>query len=275
MSSNRCHSLVIVLATSLAAAPGTLAQGFAAAISPSRFELRAQPGEILRESITVLNPAELPADYLFRTIDWQLDEASGVEYLEDVLAADSCRPWVALERRTVTIRNGDSRNYRFEVHVPADAKPGLCRFAILIEPAAASAARVGDGQVALPVVGRYAVITYVTIGDAAAEIEYLGLSKVDNNGLQLPAITVRNSGSAHDRAFGQITAEDAAGRRFSLIPSTFPVLPGRTETLALAAETDRAGSSPITLENQLQFPVRLRGSIEIGGQTIEIDGSVD
>jgi len=265
---------MLILATSLAAAPGTLAQGFAAAISPSRFELRAQPGDVVRETITVLNPGERPADYLFRTIDWQLDEASGIQYLEDVLGPDSCRPWVTLERRTVTIGGGDNRNYRFEVQVPADAAPGLCRFAILIEPPA-STARVAEGEVALPVVGRYAVITYVTIGDAAAKIEYLGLSRIDTNGLELPAITVRNSGNAHDRAFGQITAEDAAGRRFSLTPSTFPVLPGRTETLALAPETDRAGASPITLENQLQYPVKLRGTVEIAGQTIEIDSTVD
>lgn len=275
MNWKHCLSLVFLPAIALASAYGVFAQGFAAAISPSRLELSAEPGDVVRETITVLNPASLPADYLFRTVDWQLDDSSGIQYLEDTLAEDSCRPWVTLERRTVTIRNGDSRNYRFEVHVPADAKPGLCRFAILIEPAEAHTARVADGEVALPVVGRYAVITYVTIGDARAEIEYLGLSKTDNNGLTLPAITVRNAGSAHDRAFGQITAVDAAGRRVSLVPSTFPVLPGRTETLALAAETDTAGSSPITLENQLEYPVELRGSIEIGGQTIEIDDIVE
>lgn len=275
MNSKSCLSLALFPAIALATAYGVFAQGFAAAISPSRFELHAKPGDVVRESITVLNPSGQPADYLFRTVDWELDDASGIQYIEDTLADGSCRPWVALERRTVTIRNGDSRNYRFEVHVPADAPPGLCRFAILIEPAAAYTARIADGEVALPVVGRYAVITYVTIGDAAAEIEYLGLSKVDINGLALPAITVRNSGRTHDRAFGQIAAVDAAGRRVSLVPSTFPVLPGRTETLALVPETDAAGTSPVTLGNQLQYPLQLRGSVEIGGKTLAIDSTVE
>jgi len=275
MSSKRCLSKILPLALAFAAASPAFGQGFAAAISPSRFELTAQPGAVIRETITVLNPAEMPSDYLFKTVDWQLDDRSGVQYLEDTLAEGSCRPWVALERRTVTIRGGDSKTYRFEVHVPADAAPGLCRFAILIEPSSAYTVHLADGELSMPIVGRYAVITYVTIGDAAAQVEYLGLSKTDNNGLALPAITVRNTGTAHDRAFGQITAVDAAGERVSLTPSTFPVLPGRTEILALAPETEVSGSSPLTLEHQLQYPVKLRGSIEIGGQTIELDETVE
>jgi hypothetical protein len=275
MNSKLCLSQAIMLAMSLATCSAASAQGFAAAISPSRFELHAKPGETVRESLTVLNPSTTPADYLFKTVDWALDDSSGIQYLEESLLDGSCRPWVTLERKTVTIRNGASRGYRFEVQVPEDAAPGLCRFAILIEPAEAYTAHIGEGDLALPVVGRYAVITYVTIGDAAAAIDYLGLSKADNNGLLLPAITVRNTGTTHDRAFGQITAVDGAGTRVSLIPSSFPVLPGRTETLALAPESDPQGRSPITLEHQFMYPVKLRGSIEIAGQSIEIDATLE
>ena len=273
MSLKRCHNLLLLPA--LAIAIDVLAQGFAAGISPSRFELKAEPGAVIRETVTILNPGANDAEYLFRTVDWELDEASGIQYVEDTLTAGSCRPWVRLERRNVTVRAGANRNYRFEVHVPADAAPGLCRFAILIEPSEAYTARIGDGGFSVPIVGRYAVISYVTIGDAAAEIEQLGLSRVESNGLQLPAITVRNTGTAHDRATGQVTAVDATGTRFSLIPSSFPVLPGRTERLAFLPETDSSGRSPITLDRQLQFPVRMDGRIEIGGQSIAIDATID
>jgi hypothetical protein len=166
-------------------------------------------------------------------------------------------------------------NYRFEVHVPADAASGLCRFAIMIEPAEAFTAQLSEGGLTLPIVGRYAVITYVTIGEAAAVIENLGLNRTDSNGLDLPAIVVRNTGNAHDRASGQVTAVDASGARYSLIPSSFPVLPGRTETLALMPETDASGQSPLSREHQLEYPVQLRGRVEIAGQSIEIDATID
>jgi hypothetical protein len=275
MNSKLCHNLLLLPALAIAVAVEVLAQGFAAGISPSRFELEAEPGAVIRETVTILNPGSADAEYLFRTVDWQLDEASGIQYQEDTLAEGSCRPWVRLERRNVTIRAGASRSYRFEIHVPADATPGLCRFAILIEPSEAYTAQIGDGGVSLPIVGRYAVISYVTIGDAAAVIENLGLGRVDSNGLQLPAITLRNTGTAHDRASGQITAVDATGTRFSLVPSNFPVLPGRTEKLAFLPETDTSGQSPITLERQLLYPVQLDGRIEIGGQSIAIDAMID
>ncbi len=275
MSLKRCHSLFLLPALAVAIAIDVYAQGFAAGISPSRFELEGEPGTVIRDTVTILNPGQAEAEYLFRTVDWELDESSGIEYTEDTLAEGSCRPWVQLERRNVTVRAGASRSYRFEVHVPADAAPGLCRFAILIEPSEAYTARLGEGELSLPIVGRYAVITYVTIGDAAAVIENLGLSRIESNGLQLPAITVRNSGTAHDRASGQITAVDATGTRFSLVPSSFPVLPGRTEKLAFLPETDTAGKSPLTLERQLQYPVRLDGRIEIGDQSIEIDATIE
>jgi hypothetical protein len=276
MKSKLFPSLLLVLpALALAVSIHVFAQGFAAGISPSRFELEADPGAVIRDTVTILNPSEADAEYLFRTVDWELDDASGIQYIEDTLADGSCRPWVRLERRNVTVRAGASRNYRFEVHVPADATPGLCRFAILIEPTEAYTARIGDGELSLPIVGRYAVISYVTIGDAAAVIENLGVSRIESNGLQLPAITVRNSGTAHDRASGQVTAVDASGTRFSLVPSNFPVLPGRTERLAFLPETDTSGQSPITAQRQLQYPVRLNGRIEFGSESIEIDATID
>jgi hypothetical protein len=272
MKSKLCLSLVLL---PLLVARPAFGQGFAAGISPSRFELDAEAGSVLRDTVTIMNPAERDAGYRIRTADWQLDDRSGVQYLEDTLAEGSCRPWVRLERETISIRAGANMNYRFEVHVPPDAASGLCRFAIIIEPAEAYTAQLGDGGLSVPIVGRYAVITYVTIGDAAAVIENLGLTKTNSNGLELPAIMLSNTGTAHDRAAGQVTAVDASGARFSLIPSDFPVLPGRTETLALMPETDAQGRSPLSLEHQLQFPVTLRGRIDIAGESIGIDATVD
>jgi hypothetical protein len=248
-----------------------LAAGFAAGISPSKFELRASPGDIVRDTVTILNPAGEPADYLLRTADWQLNDASGIEFIEDSLAEGSCRPWVKLERRTLQVRAGEQRTYRFEVHVPEDALPGLCRFAILIEPAEPFRAELGDSGVSFPIVGRFAVITYVTIGEAQAAIEYLGLGATLVKEQALPTLMLRNVGNSYDRAFGQVTATDSANQRITLIPSDFPVLPGRTESIVLSPETrpDRPG------DFRFSYPLTLEGRIEIGGQTIRIEETFD
>ena len=47
--------------------------------------------------------------------------------------SDSCRPWVAIERREITVPGGGRYRFRFEVEPPADAPPRECRFALMIE----------------------------------------------------------------------------------------------------------------------------------------------
>lgn len=252
--------------------PHAMAGSFGAGISPSKFELRAKPGQVLRDTITVLNPGEDASDYQFRTADWRLDDSRNVKFFEDELLEDSCRPWVRLERKTVRIRASGQKNYRFEVHVPENALPGLCRFAILIEPGETVTTRVGiDGEINIPIIGRYAVITYVTIGEAQANIDYLGIGQRTVNGQRLPTLKFRNRGNTYDRAFGEVTAFNSDGRRVPLIASTFPVLPGRTEEILLSP----ASPAPGVGAERLAYPVRLKGQIEIGGGTVSIEEAVD
>ena len=245
------------------------AAGFAAGISPSKFELRATPGTVLRDTLTIVNPSGDVSDYQFKTADWRLTDAGGVEFVEDALTEDSCRPWVRLERRTLRINPGAQRNYRFEVHVPEDAPAGLCRFAIVIEPPEAVMTQVGSGDssIVVPIVGRYAVVTYVTIGDAQANVELVEIGTQESNGERVPVMTLRNTGTTYDRAVGQLTAIDFSGERYALVPSSFPVLPGRLAEVAIIPDVgpDEVGSV------SLKFPLRLTGNIEIGGQRIEID----
>ena len=130
---------------------GARAQGFAALVSPPRFELAAKPGKTLRSVIQVSNRSTAPGRYLIHTADWRLSPDFSVSF-QDELQPDSCRPWVAIERPEVTVPGGGTLRYRFEVSVPADAPPGECRFAVMLEGAEPSIAR--SNGVEFPVTGR-------------------------------------------------------------------------------------------------------------------------
>jgi fimbrial chaperone protein len=267
MNSRFCRK-VWLLAVLFAALPECVfAAGFSAGISPSKFELRARPGQILRDTVTIFNPAESSTDFQFRTTDWELTDTSSVQFFEDVLLDGSCRPWVRLERKAVRIESAARRNYRFEVHIPEKAEPGLCRFAILIEPAERAQAN-ADGIISMPIVGRFAVIVYVTIGDATADIEYLGMGRHMSNSERLPTLRLQNNGTTYDRAFGRLIGTDSEGQRIALTPSSFPVLPGRIEEIRLQRESAANAASTTA---PLEYPLAITGRIEIGGDTIEID----
>ena len=130
----------------------------------------------------------------------------------------------------------------------------------------------GDQKIRFPVVGRYAVIIYVTIGDARADVEFLGLGRKEMGGLLLPTLKLHNNGNTYDRVFGRITATDAAGQRHILIASTLPLLPDRSEEILLVPEAANNGRMNGIV---MKYPLQLKGRFEIGGKRFSIDDEFD
>ncbi len=254
-------ALLALLALSLVA-PARAQGGFAALVSPPRFELSAKPGKTLRSVIEISNRSTGPAHYLLHTSDWDLSEDFNVSFHDD-LQPGSCRPWVAIERPEVTIPGGGTLRYRFEVSVPADAPAGECRFALMIEGADPSIAH--SKGLDVPVTGRIGVIVYVIVGDGAPLLEVLGPEVVTLNGQQLPALRIHNAGSAHGRVGGFLTGTDAKGVHYDFAPSDFPILPHEERRVYLTPST-ATDDHP-----KLSFPITVKGTLEWGQQKTELD----
>jgi hypothetical protein len=231
------------------------AQGFAALVSPPRFELAAKRGEARREVLEITNASAQSARYRFRTADWSLDPKGAVVF-DDALKPSSCRPWVALESRAITLAGGGKQRYRFEVTPPADALAGECRFAILIE---------GDeqpvqtpGGPAFPIAGRLGVIVYATVGDAKPELEIASTTTASVEGTTMPVLVIRNSGTAHGRLTGFLNGKDAAGKEHEFTTSSLPILAGETRAIPLVFHRER--DEPV----RITYPITIRGKLEWG-----------
>jgi P pilus assembly chaperone PapD len=256
MSTDRATPAALLLAA-LLLAPAAAAQGFAAMVTPPRFELEAKPGQTQRHVIEIMNADNQPATYHMRTADWTLDDHDVVQ-LTDALAADSCRPWVAIERREVTVGSGARYRYRFEVTPPANAS-GECRFAIVLTGGADA---VNAGQnIKIPINGQIAVIVYVTLDGAKPALEVVGSSVIERDGRKVPVIRVRNDGNAHTRLEGFLKGVDPGGKRVEFTPSGLPILPGQTRDIALdvAAEGETRPTIP--------YPLVISGTLEWSGKS--------
>jgi hypothetical protein len=245
---------------------GTLearADGFAALVSPPRFELKTKSGATLRQVIEITNRASSPTKYRIHTADFTLGADYGVNF-HDELLPDSCRPWVAIERPLLSLPGAGTARYRFEVQVPKDAPSGECHFAVMIEADEPSLASAGNMQ--LPVVGRIAVIVYVTVGDAAPQLEIFGPEVITLNGQRVPAMRVHNGGNAHARMSGFLTGQDANGRKYDFTPSDLPILPGELRQVALTPSTPGDEKVPT-----LSFPVTVQGTLEWANQSTELN----
>ncbi len=236
------------------------AQGFAALVSPPRFELAGKPGKTLRSVIQVSNRATTPQRYLFHTADWSFSPDFNVSF-QDELQPGSCRPWVAIERPEVVVPGGGTLRYRFEVTLPPGAPPGECRFAVMIEGGEPSIT-VSNG-VRVPITGRIGVIVYVNVGDGAPDLEVLGPRVAMLNGRQLPALRVHNGGTAHGRVLGFLTGTDAKGVSYEFMPSDFPILPHEERDVFLTPSTATDEHPTLT------FPVTVKGTLEWPGHKTE------
>ena len=251
------------LALAAALAAPAQAQGFGASISPPRFELQVKAGQTLREVIDIQHVGGQNGKFRIYTNDWTLQPDGSVRFTSE-LGADSCRPWVAVERRELTITPGARYRYRFEVTPPPDTAPRECRFAVMIE--GSDPARVEQGGLDIPVGGRIAVIVYASVGGAAPQLAISPKGVAELNQQTLPALEVRNTGAAHGRLEGFLSGTDAAGHKFDLSPAGLPVLPGETRIVTLNPVTDEKTALP-----PIKYPLRVTGALEWGSNRVALE----
>jgi fimbrial chaperone protein len=242
---------------------------FAASVQPARFEYSAKPGETIRDMIEIGNDELAPMEVTVRTSDWTLRPDGGVDFRTDSLAPDSCRPWVRIERFSVKVAGKAKRRFRFEVQVPADAKPGLCRFALLIEPGGIGANISPLDNIKMPLQGRIGVIVYVRLGNAAPllTLEKVTLGQV--SGRPVPMAWLRNSGNAQGRVEGVLVATDAKGEKFDLTVSPLPILPGETRAIAMWPPETKDRKAP-----EFARPLRVTGTMDWEGGEIPVEAEI-
>ena len=239
------------------------AQGFAAYISPPRFEVEVKAGQTQRQVIDIQHVGTESGHFRVYTNDWTYLPDNTVAF-SDTLAANSCRPWVALERRELTIAPAARYRFRFEISPPPDTPARECRFAIMIE--GLDPARVTQDNLNFPVGGRIAVIVYAGVGDAAPRLEILSSRVALANGQQLPVLEVRNSGNAHGRLDGFLTGKDASGLEFEMAPADSPILPGDTRLIAISPVGGEGKTPPV-----IQYPLTVKGTLEWGKQRVPLE----
>jgi len=257
-------TLAALVATAALAslAPHVQAQGFAAFISPPRFEVQVKPGQRLREVMEIQHVGTQRGSYRIYTNDWTFSPDNSVSF-SDELAPDSCRPWVAIERRELSLDPGARYRYRFEISPPADTPPRECRFAIMVE--GLDPAKV-QGDVSFPVGGRIGVIVYAAVGGAKPALSLTSVRVETVQGQPTAVLEVHNGGNAHGRLQGFVNGTDADGTRHEMAPADLPILPGETRRIALAPVVEEGRP---TL--QPRFPLTVKGSLEWGPNRLPLD----
>lgn len=261
-STLRSYFLALPAVAALLTWPAAQAQ-FAAAVNPPRFEIEAKAGQTVRQVLEVTHAGAGTGMYRVYTTDWTMDDKGAVTFY-DTVQPGSCRPWVAIERREISVPRGARVRYRFEVSPPPNAPAGECRFALMIE---SKPQELQAGETAFPMSGRIAVIVYVAVGGVRAELVPIGGEMGEFDGSVVPILTVRNEGNATARLSGYLKAVDAAGKQVELAPEAVPILPGQTRKIALQVyePPPKPGSLQAAPRKvTFSYPLTVRGVMEFG-----------
>lgn len=252
-----------ILAMALAMPLTAAAQGFAAFVSPPRFEVQAKAGEARRHVMEIHHVGSSTGRFRLYTNDVSFQEDFSVQF-SDALRPGSCRPWVALERRELSIAPDAKYRFRFEVTPPPGTPAGECVFAIMLE--GLDTTKVEQGQINFPVAGRIGVIVYVQTGGAAPKLTVAGSRLLVSKGERQPVIDVANAGDATGRLEGFLVARDASGREFEMSPENVPIFPGRTRAIPLFAVAQEGQKPPV-----IQYPLVVKGTLEWGKNRETVD----
>lgn len=256
------------MAFAVAAAAGFMApqaraqDGFSALISPPRVETHTKPGQTTRQVLEITQVGPIAGRFRIYTMDWSLNPSGGVDFIEE-LKPGSCRPWVALERRELSVVGNGKVRFRFEIAPPADAPVQECRFAIMFEGLDTSKAT--SGVVNFPVSGRIGVIVYAAMAGAKPDLKIAGYS-ISSDAAKVPTLQIQNDGNAHGRLTGLLRGADEKGVKLEFTPSSLPILPGESRLIALAANVE--GGAAV---KEINYPVTVKGGLEWGGQRVPFE----
>jgi len=245
---------------------------FDVAVSPPRFELKAEAGGVVREVLSITNGGGQPGRLSVKSADWWLDDKKQVQFNESAPTGDSCRSWIRLERREIGVAPRATRNFRFEVHVPKNMKAGECRFALLVSGEAMRISdQTGRQKIQMPLVGRIGIVVYVTVGGAkpVLRLAKLYVDTVDRK--TVPFAVFQNTGNAHGRVFGSLEAKDAKGRTVELVAAQDVILPKDERAIRLNPVDYSKGESRKP-EFNLSPPMHVRGKLQFfGGGEVAVD----
>lgn len=203
-------------------------------VIPPRFELLANPGDIVSEKIRIKNDSDFPVNYQVVVEDFASSGEEGAVVLEEESSDQSfsLAKWISPELNELILQPQEERVFTYSINVARTAEPGGHYASILftsnptqnIPGAANVASRVGS-LILLRVSGNV---------DEKAVIETFEAPAYSQKGPIPFTLRVKNNGNVHVQPKGTIIITNLFGKKVDEVPlKSANVLPGsvrKTET---------------------------------------------
>jgi hypothetical protein len=218
-------SFGLLLAMPAPASAQTNASGLA--ISPPSFELSANPGDTLTNSIRVDNTQNQSLDVTEDVRNFTALGEEGEVNLSDQDNTYSMAKWVTVTPAKATIAPGQSHVFQYTISVPANAEPGG-RFGSVVFR---TSAKPLTGQSGVSIGQEVGALIFLKIAGNVSEkgsIASFASTHAINQYKPVDFIVrLKNDGNVHLKPTGTITVTNIFGHKIATIPlESHNVLPG-------------------------------------------------
>lgn len=202
-------------------------QGAGVTIVPPKFELFANPGDIVTETIKIRNNADIPTTFGVLVEDFSSTGEDGKVVLEEGESDESysLKSWIELSSENVTLQPGEERLFQFNINVPRNADPGGHYASVLFQ--------IGSGESVPGVttvqnrVGSLVLLRVSGNVEENATIETFQAPTYSTKGPVTFSLRVQNNGTTHIQPSGTIVITNMFNQKVDEIPlNSANVFPG-------------------------------------------------
>jgi hypothetical protein len=228
---NRLYFLVLLcLALTLWLSPlpieaQTVSKGLT--VIPPKFELFANPGDIVTEKVRLRNESDFPVTYTILAEDFSSSGEEGAVTLTEDSQPNSTytlKNWMTPETTDLVLQPKEERTFGYTIAVPKDAEPGGHYASLLFQ----SGGDTVPGAAA--VTSRVGALVLLRISGNVSEnavIENFDTPPYSQAGPITLSLRLKNNGNVHIRPKGTIIITNLLGRKVAELPlNGANVLPG-------------------------------------------------
>ena len=140
-------------------------------VSPLKYKLEVDPGEVITDTITVINPNDFELRVQAEFQDFRVTKNNAIQWLTDNIENPyTMREWIDISREVIILEPKEQRKVPFTITVPADARPGGHYAAIFFTAVTGPGGTVG----AIPQVGSLVIMNVA--GDVVKTGQFLDFS---------------------------------------------------------------------------------------------------
>lgn len=203
-------------------------------VSPIRAEHQIEAGATETNVIEVRNSGPKASRVKVYLQDWQMDRQGQVSFSRPGSSPVSLSSWLEINPTDFLVEPGQTKEVRYTLTVPAGAKTGGYRGAIILE---GMPAQPGPPTVKkMAVHGRFGVMVYETVGKPDIRARFSDFQVIPEKKQVKFVLTLANAGTAHFRPKkSKISITNGQGQEVAAvdIPDA-PVLPGATREVEVA-----------------------------------------